>query len=492
MLTVRIIVNDEWSASIAGQLLVSCLINLLCRQAKLVACVEIVARNRPTLIHLPSGTMSASFPLCLERLAAWAVDGAVAVSAQQTDAAMDYTIVVGGLDTPYASSPEHELFVLGDGWRAWLGQRLWAPDSVQPHSTNSLGPFLAAALTAGEIFKRSRGILRGRYLDAAGFSLWSGQYSENWNSLDDGPELEGRALPPVHVIGVGAVGNGLAYIVANSRFNDSYLVLIDDDSYDDTNLNRCLMAGWQDLGDPKVNAVTHRLKEAGVGVFAFPESIKDYSTASSAGLRKDVAAETDALKFSVVVSCVDKNTSRHDVQGLGPQLLLGGSTLDLTAKANVYGLRPEAACLACHNPKEQDGEKIRALEAQLRSMPVDEREHFLSRHGLNVLAIEEYLTDPKCGSLGETALNDFATRSPGEFSVGFVSLGAALLLSSALFRHTLFARRAPKRGDMTTLNFLNGRTMDSGLGVDDRCQRCSDTRRQNRGSLAPKRVSRNH
>jgi hypothetical protein len=478
-LSVRIVVNDNWGASIAGQLLVSCLVNLLCRQAKLVTRVEIVARNTPTVIHLPSGTLSTPFPLCLQTLAVWAVKGAVAVSARQTDAAVDYTIVVGGVDMmPYVSSPGHELFVLGDGWRAWLGERRHAPCSSQPHFTNPLGPFFAATLTAGEIFKRSRGILRGRYLVAAGFSLWSGQSSEDWNSLDNGPELEGRTLPPIHVIGVGAVGNGLAYIIANSRFNDAYLVLIDDDSYDDTNLNRCLMAGWHDVGEPKVEAVARGLREAGVGTFPFPGSIKDYSTASRAGLRKDVTAEADELKFNIVVSCVDKNTSRHDVQGLWPRSLLGGSTLDLTAKTNVYGLRPGAACLACHNPKEQDGEKIRTLEARLRNMPVDEREHFLSRHGLNMLAIEEYLTNPKCGSLGETALKDFATRSSGEFSVGFVSLGAALLLSSSLFRHALFAGKAPKRGDMTTLNFLNDGTMDSGLGVDDHCQRCSDTRRQ--------------
>jgi hypothetical protein len=166
------------------------------------------------------------------------------------------------------------------------------------------------------------------------------------------------------------------------------------------------------------------------------------------------------------------------LQGLWPQLLQGGSTLDLTAKSNVYSLRSGAACLACHNPKEQDGEKIRALEARLRNMPADEREHFLSRSGLNVLAIQEYLMNPNCGSLGEIALKEFATRSSGEFSVGFVSLGAALLLSSSLFRHTLFAADAPKRGDMTTLNFLNGGIMDSGLGFDDACQLCSRMRIQ--------------
>ena len=94
-------------------------------------------------------------------------------------------------------------------------------------------------------------------------------------------------------------------------------------------------------------------------------------------------------------------------------------------------------------------------------------------HGVDAIAIEEYLVNPQCGGIGERALNDFAARRSRDFSVGFVSLGAGLLLSSSLFRHTLFANGAPKRNDMITTNFLKGDAMDAGFGFDDRCDRCS-------------------
>jgi hypothetical protein len=151
-------------------------------------------------------------------------------------------------------------------------------------------------------------------------------------------------------------------------------------------------------------------------------------------------------------------------------MLLGGSTLNLQAKSNLYSGYPGAACLACFNPVEKDGEKIRALENQLRKMPTRERGEFLTSHGLDASSIEEYLSGAQCGGLGEAALRDYVVRPPAEFSAGFVSLGAGLLLVSALLRNTIFSVDPSVRGDMTTLNFLNGGLGDYWLGADDNCQ----------------------
>lgn len=65
------------------------------------------------------------------------------------------------------------------------------------------------------------------------------------------------------------------------------------------------------------------------------------------------------------------------------------------------------------------------------------------------------------------ALKDFVTRPPREFSVGFVSLGAALLLAAAMFRYQLFSTAAPPRAHMTTLNYLTGGMLDAGLAADE-------------------------
>lgn len=463
---VCIVVSDEWGSSIAGQLLVSCLVNLLCRQVGVISRIELKAKPTPLLIGLPLGPTSAPFPDCLEGLARWAVGDSVAVSARPEGERCDHAILVG--DAKCIQQSTHSLSVIGDGWCSWVGEPDNAPRGIKPQSKNSLGPFLGAALAAGEVFKRSRGVVRDRYLTSDGFSLWSGEVASEWSALTQGPELPGRILPPVHVVGAGAVGNAFAYIVAYADFSDAYLVVMDDDRYDGTNLNRCLAAGIQDVGHPKVEAIARLLRGTGASCFPYPRTIKEYIADPRRDLRVDAAQQANDLEFGIVLSCVDKGTSRQDVQGLRPHLLLGASTLDLRARSNIYGLWDGCACLGCFNAKERDGEKLRALEHHVRELHEPERRGYFLKHGLDAEAIEQHLADPKCGSIGEAALREFSTQPPQEFSVGFVSLGAGLLLASALFRHEIF--NVDARGDMTNLNFLNGGFMDSGLGADPSCE----------------------
>jgi len=467
--SVQIVVHDDWAASAAGQFLVICLVNLLVRQAKFVSRVSVLAKTSALQVRLPSGRTIAPFPECLPEIGLWAVLDAIPVSTEQMRQA-DFTIFVGPPLGMPQSDAGHALAVVGAGWLAWIGDPSAATDVAHPRSKNPLGPFLAASLASGEIYKRVRGIRRGRYLESNGYSLWSGQSAPDYLELEDGPELVGLNLQPLHIAGLGAVGNGLAYIIANADFHDPYIVLIDDDSYDGTNLNRCVLAGWVNLEQPKVQSVSDALNLAGVPNLPFKGTVRQYLARPITGLRQDVAEATANLEFHVVASCVDKGISRHDVQGLHPKLLLGGSTLDLKARANVYSLWPGAACLGCHNPAERDGEKLRALEKQLNAMPPDERRRFLEQNALDSLAIEQHLAEAKCGTVGEAALRDFASRSAPEFSVGFVSLGASLLLASALFRHTLFADSNSRVADMTTLNYLNGGFSDAGLSADHKCE----------------------
>jgi molybdopterin/thiamine biosynthesis adenylyltransferase len=464
---IRIIVAESWARSQAGQLLVSCLVNLLARQVGLVSHIEVVAAETELLIPLPIGTTAGKFPGSLKGIAQWAVKESVSFSDTNSGFAVDFTVLVGAAAE---TATGIVLFAIGNGWKAWVGDPGRGPVGIAPDKSNPLGPFLAATLVAGEIFKRTRGILRGRFLTANGYSLWSGATSPDWEALEDGPELTGAALPPIHIVGAGAVGNGLVYILVNSCLRDGYFVLLDDDRYDGTSLNRCFMAGWEDIDEPKVDALFARLKLAGLDAYAFPGTIKQYLMADRSEVRKDAARQADDLSFDVVISCVDRGISRQDVQGLAPALLLGGSTLGLAARANLYPHRPGAACLSCFNPAETDGEKIRAFEKKLRAMGADERSGFLLEYNIDAKAVEKYLSGAVCGTLGETAVREFATRGAPEFSAGFVSLGAALLLASKLFLQLEKPRSGPRRGDMTALNFQNGGYLDSYLAPDEFCE----------------------
>ncbi|MBW8077005.1 MAG: hypothetical protein GJU76_02795, partial [Gallionella sp.] len=94
---VRILVPEQWAFSRAGQLLVSCLVNLLVRQVKLVREIEIVSPSAPSLLRTPSGLSLDDFPACLVPLSFWAVDGAVGVTCHMSSLMADHTIYVGGV-----------------------------------------------------------------------------------------------------------------------------------------------------------------------------------------------------------------------------------------------------------------------------------------------------------------------------------------------------------------------------------------------------------
>jgi hypothetical protein len=128
---IRIVVADGWASSHAGQLLTSCLVNLLCRQVKLVRHIEVIAPEGPVLIKLPCGDPASRFPTCLEDLATWAVSGAVSLTTQQFGT-VDHTVFVG--EAPQETDQNSGIVTIGNGWKAWLGEVSHARPNVVPTS----------------------------------------------------------------------------------------------------------------------------------------------------------------------------------------------------------------------------------------------------------------------------------------------------------------------------------------------------------------------
>lgn len=112
------------------------------------------------------------------------------------------------------------------------------------------------------------------------------------------------------------------------------------------------------------------------------------------------------------------------------------------------------------------------IERKLRAMSSEDRTSFLKERDLDAGAIEAYLRDPQCGHLGRAALLNFAASPAPEFSVGFVSLGAGVLLAANIFRILLSPEKTVCTSAMTTFNFLNGNLLVSALARDHQCELC--------------------
>ncbi len=468
-LRIRVLARSA-ATTVAGQHLVACLVNLLCRMTDLVAAIEVDLPEVETRVPLPFADLKPDLRQTMVDLARWAVGNEVAIEIEPTDTSADIWLCIG--EDVQAPTGIFSLHALANGWRAWVGTPDHLPEAPCSFTShNPLGPFLAATLLVGEVFKRGRGITRGRWVEDIGHSLWTGETAP-WPELEDGPELAGLSLPAFYLIGAGAVGQGVINLVGATGFSSSYVVTIDDDHHDATNLNRCFVAGVGDQGNPKVDAVANYRLLAGVDGFEFPGTLAEYLRRSKVGLSLALAEQEADDRFDCVLSCVDKGTSRQDVQGLWPRLLMGGSTLGLAAKTNVYDLAAGTACLGCHNPPEDDGERLRQVERQVRNMDAEERRLFL-KGVANIDAVLAYLDSAEtCGKAGEADFRAFATERHREFSVSFVSMAAAILLASRLFARLLFEGGPNELPPMTSIAFLKGSLEHGRISVDCNCRRC--------------------
>lgn len=421
---------------VARQHLLVCLINLLARLHGSVEAIHLDVSGDLT-IALPNGSPAGEAFQALASLAAWANGGRIRVLEPTGRSNLRIDISAD----PLAGA---NFYAWGAGWRSWVGA-MPSTFEIDETAPGCLGPYFAAAMVAGEVFKVSKGLLKGRLASDDAYSLWTGELGV-WDDVAEGPSMVGMTLPPLYLVGAGAVGQGLMQVLGASGLRDAYVVTIDHDHHDEkgTNLNRCFLAGMADILQPKVDAIKRYRSSTGLDGYEFEGKLNDYLTAAKPGLRSAVAESEARDRYDVVVSAVDLNRSRQDIQGLRPEMVVGGSTDGLRAQAVTYGLVDGAECLGCWNEPEDEKARAMELEAELRSMRPDQLRRHLEGKVEDVDLHVSYLSspEPRCGQLGEAEVRSFVTAITPEFSVSFVSMAAAVMAAARLLTLRLSAEHA--------------------------------------------------
>jgi len=361
-----------------------------------------------------------------------------------------------------------------DGWRYFVGEHGIVP-STPPESGLSIGPYLCASHAAGEVFKLLRGMKpgKGEFIQSHFGSAWTLSSASTWAALEEGPDArQFGTLPHFYFAGAGAVAQAAALCLGSAGFSGSCSV-VDKDNLDLTNDNRYALSTRADDGASKVGMMRNYLLSRGFQCQAVPEWWQDFAVSGGKYAPNSAIRDLErAYTFPIVLSCVDKNHARHSLQNVVPQLIVGGSTDGLSAKASIFDLGEETACLKCHNAVESRNGVVQARIAALRQVEGEQRSHLAHELGLTAIDVDLLLGPGGCGKLSEADLDRFGAATP-EMSVGFVSVAAGVLLVAQFLRRTyLGAVGATQAGALGVMTFARAKLRSMHVGLDQACD-CS-------------------
>lgn len=338
---------------------------------------------------------------------------------------------------------------------------------------NALGAVYAAALGAGEAFKRTAHVLPKRrslprYLRYCPVSL-----STNLRRVPDLPDILGLDLA---LVGLGAVGSGTALILSELGA-EGVILLVDPQTYAPENRGTYSLGGDREAreGPLKVDLAARVLCR--FETIPFPQSVEN------------VVRQVDEGKLpwpQVVLSGLDSVEARHETQRLWPDHLIDAATGD-TALGLHYVRGSGSPCMMCFLPARRDGPTSAERLATATGLPVERAargDEILVEQDLVGLTDEQrcrllpYLSKPVCGlaqALGLTALGAGGFRP----AVPFVSLQAACLAVGRLLSVALGDGERPNFVQYDALIGPKSSTIERRLAAPGcYCQTRSDTIRR--------------
>jgi hypothetical protein len=327
------------------------------------------------------------------------------------------------------------VYTAAGGWSAFVGRRP-GPECI-PDVTLAVGAHIAAALATAEVFRIIRATgNRANGPDCFTFSAWC---CSPVDSLSHGdclaPSVAATSelsTPSFVLAGVGAVGGAflLTYWASGLRVPRS--AVVDGDVISSTNLGRYALFGVDELGLPKAS-------RAAILLGAGPQQFRLVPVEAWWGDYQRI----DPTPIPLLISAVDTNIARHQLQDALPGIILGASTHVLRAEVARYDLAdPLSRCLKCFNMPEASEDDLR-LQRRLLAMDIAALAREAEDRAVPLKQLEKYVADLSrggtgCAILAGPALDKLRHREgEGAFAVSFVSSLAGSLLAAQVIREAM-------------------------------------------------------
>jgi len=347
---VALVLDDAWSLTASGLVMLEVTAALLARW-----CRQVTIVGRPSAnVDLAIASMRDADPF------------GVFHRSNRTPQDTSLVLRIGGVGEPT------DVRIDAAGWTAAFGRGDEHP-RVGVETTHTLGAVAAACFGVAEVFRR-----------AVGFAPFDGTRIFDLFTLaftdvpSRGPE-PGRHLGDVLLIGAGAVGSAMAYVVARAGFKGRFLV-IDFDRVKVENFNRSPVFAVSTHNELKADAVAACLQASGSEAESFPG---DWEAFVKAG-RID-----DYRSFTWVPVANERGVRRSVQSNLPPRSVHASTSTNWGVNFGRH-LLPSDGCLLCRFPTEPLTEAVLACstgEVPSAGQKVDAALPFVSLFaGLTIVA----------------------------------------------------------------------------------------------------------
>lgn len=257
--------------------------------------------------------------------------------------------------------------VAGQGWLAFINDESWL---ALPLFENPIGPMVAACFGTAEIYKALYPLREKK--EPKRIVLSAFDYS---NNMASNPALPGPLhLPKTYIAGAGAVGMALLLVLDSTLAirSGSGLHVVEYDSLDDTNMNRCVLAVIKDINSPKLAIVKSRLDTARLALELHNSTWQSFV---------EKPDHREPSNFRRVVSCVDRYAARRAVQYHQlPKTLFTAGTGDFLLTVSRHSLGDGLSCGLCYQARDAEPSCATATEGALTAfeLPPDPSISFVS------------------------------------------------------------------------------------------------------------------
>lgn len=441
---VRITVAGDRADGFTAQAITFTLVNMLVRLNEFMPNLEVVipACTRHTQIR-QLGNLE--FGKGLEEFVRpFAAASRIALIERPTSATALFRLGIGPRRTN-----DIDLNVWAEGWIAYLN----AEPTQHVDQGNPVGACAAAGFAAAGIFKW---LIEGRPLRPGVIVLPIDRlvFSTYDYGLGEGPNPEmpsDVSLDRTVLVGAGGIGSAFVAAAALLSSFSGVLDIVDDDPFDDTNMNRHLIGRPGDRGSK-----AQRCAE----VLRFNNDVR----ACDQNIESYLAERGD--RNEVVAVAVDDDGVRRSIQGSLPRIVINAATSDYASFRLTRHSYEAGACLSCISRADLVGDPtVNALARRLglAAEVIDTHRKAATPFSRTTLEAGGKLSDADLRRFSERTVeeiwqmiyNEAPVLARGEEapSISFLSaLPGFLLLGEVIKEHTFTADRRPPLNE--TFNYL--------------------------------------